>query len=458
MCDTIIAMPEATMDGSIIFGKNSDREPNEAQNITFSPAKKHPKGSTVTCTYLAIPQVEKTHASLLSRPFWMFGAEMGVNEHGVVIGNEAVFTREKYRKENALTGMDLLRLALERSQTATEAMETIIDLIDRYNQGGNCAMEGSLYYHNSFIIADTNGALILETADRHWVAKSISKFGAISNCLTIGEDYDNSSSGIEDYALRKGYINKGENHNFTNAFSDTLFTHFARGRARVSCSIDRLSRHHGSISLTTMMEHLRDHNTDSEFTVGQKPMRSICLHAGGLVSSQSTGSMVVKLKKGAAPLVFVTGTSAPCLGLFKPLLIKNTDKNDYLNGYSSDPGNGMIDVYGPAENVYNPATLWWRGEEIHRRVLINYSRYSTPWINSMKGPESKAVDSINSVWKTNNRLSLHKAVIKTNKNLLLLYNDSIENFKASYKKGPARMSLLARIQWGKTNKKAKFQL
>jgi hypothetical protein len=33
MCDTFIAMPSSTGDGAILFGKNSDREPNEAQAL-----------------------------------------------------------------------------------------------------------------------------------------------------------------------------------------------------------------------------------------------------------------------------------------------------------------------------------------------------------------------------------------------------------------------------------------
>ena len=118
MCDTVVATGEVTADGMTVFGKNSDREPNEAQHLAHIPAADHTPDSRVKCTYIDIPQVWHTFAVLLAKPFWMWGAEIGANEHGVVIGNEAVFTKVPYHKAGALTGMDYLRLALERAQTA----------------------------------------------------------------------------------------------------------------------------------------------------------------------------------------------------------------------------------------------------------------------------------------------------------------------------------------------------
>lgn len=61
------------------------------------------------CTYIQIPQVEQTHAVILSKPAWMWGAEMGANDQGVCIGNEAVWTREPVAPGEALLGMDLVR-------------------------------------------------------------------------------------------------------------------------------------------------------------------------------------------------------------------------------------------------------------------------------------------------------------------------------------------------------------
>jgi secernin len=77
MCDTFLALSTATADGSVIFGKNSDREPNEAQALEYRPAQTFSNPGTVKCTYRQVPQVHETFAILISRPFWMWGAEMG---------------------------------------------------------------------------------------------------------------------------------------------------------------------------------------------------------------------------------------------------------------------------------------------------------------------------------------------------------------------------------------------
>jgi secernin len=90
-CDTMIALPKATKDGSIILAKNSDRQPNEAHHVLSIQRATHSTKSMVDCTYISIPQVRETYAALLFKPWWIWGAEMGINEFGVAIGNEGKF-------------------------------------------------------------------------------------------------------------------------------------------------------------------------------------------------------------------------------------------------------------------------------------------------------------------------------------------------------------------------------
>jgi len=134
-CDTVVALPNSTKDGRLIFAKNSDRHPNEAQSVVFFPRKTYPLGSKVKCTYIEVPQVTETNAVILSKPFWMWGAEMGVNEFNVAIGNEAIFTKGQDTNKIALMGMDLLRLTLERAKNANEALEILTSLLEEHGQG-----------------------------------------------------------------------------------------------------------------------------------------------------------------------------------------------------------------------------------------------------------------------------------------------------------------------------------
>ncbi|MFW9928442.1 MAG: carcinine hydrolase/isopenicillin-N N-acyltransferase family protein, partial [Candidatus Thorarchaeota archaeon] len=151
MCDTLIALGNTTLEGHVIFGKNSDRPSSEAQLITYTPATHHSKEEEVKCTYITIPQASETYATIMSQPFWMFGCEIGCNENGVVIGNEAVHTKEPLRS-SGLLGMDLLRLGLERAKSAKDAVDVITSLLETYGQGGNCSFTPPEWlYHNSYI-------------------------------------------------------------------------------------------------------------------------------------------------------------------------------------------------------------------------------------------------------------------------------------------------------------------
>ena len=113
MCDTFVVVERHR----VLFGKNSDRDANEAQVLSWVPARDYPADDTLHCTWRSIPQVRRTNAVLLCRPFWMWGAEMGANEHGVVIGNEAIFAREPLQ-DDGLLGMDLVRLGPATARAA----------------------------------------------------------------------------------------------------------------------------------------------------------------------------------------------------------------------------------------------------------------------------------------------------------------------------------------------------
>lgn len=77
MCDIVLAPPVSTSHHCTLFGKNSDRQRNEAQAVEWFQRSDYAPDASISCTYIAIPQVRRTYAVLLCRPFWTWGAEMG---------------------------------------------------------------------------------------------------------------------------------------------------------------------------------------------------------------------------------------------------------------------------------------------------------------------------------------------------------------------------------------------
>ncbi len=362
MCDTIVAVPPSTksfgQDAVVWFGKNSDREPGEAQIVEHLPAQKFASPAKLQCTYVEVPQADETYEVVLSRPFWMWGAEMGANSRGVAIGNEAVFTKLPVPK-TGLTGMDLLRLALERSASAHEALNLITRLIKEIGQGGLCGYRHKGFrYHNSFIIADPTEAWVLETADRFWVAEKVRGVRTISNVLTIGKEFDLISDDAFEFAKDKGWCKSANDFDFAKAFGDPFFAFTSAGNVRRSCTHNRLMLSDGKIGRADLFAALRDH-------AGQKPEQGLrlqmpCGHASWMKtrqSGQTTGSMVSRLSA-TDSVHWLTGTSSPCLSVFKPVVL------------SGEP----ISTGVHAGESYDAESLWWQHERLHRLTLGDYAR------------------------------------------------------------------------------------
>ena len=303
MCDTLVALCNSTEDRNVIFGKNSDRPQAEAQLITYNPRTQYQKGEKVSCTYITIPQVIETAAVYMSQPFWMFGCEMGSNEYGVAIGNEAVYSKEKYH-ESGLLGMDLLRLGLERGKSAKEALSVITDLLEKYGQGGSCAYDQQGWiYHNSYLIADNSEAYVLETADRWWIVEMVKEIRSISNNLSIRGKGDMRRKGIIEHAIDKGYCKDDDDFDFAIIFSDPQIPNSFPSNSRDGCTSFMLKENKNKINPSKMMTFLREHDV------------GICMHG----SFQSTSSQVSHLKKDSTKSVhWFTGGSLPCLNIFKP--------------------------------------------------------------------------------------------------------------------------------------------
>lgn len=305
MCDTYIALGNSTKTNNVVFGKNSDRPLNEAQLITYAPRMRYSKGDTLKCTHISIPQVNETTAVILSQPFWMWGAEMGANEYGVVIGNEAIATKEPLN-DTGLLGMDILRLGLERGKTAKDALGVIIGILEKYGQGG-AHWQARANYHNSMIIADPKEAYVIEIAGDWWIVEIVKTFRSISNDISIRGKGDLRRKGIIQYAVEAGYCKDDRDFDFALTFaSEQPFPN------HIECSMRQLSENNGEVTPASMMEYLRDHEG------------IICRHQR---KDATTGSMVSNLSKDIEKSIhWFTGSVLPCLSIFKPYIFPIEDQ------------------------------------------------------------------------------------------------------------------------------------
>ncbi len=336
-----------------MFGKNSDRPPNECQVVEYHPSRQYDPGTELRCTYVTIPQVERTNAIIISRPFWMWGAEMGCNEHGVVIGNEAVFSNEEV-PETGLLGMDLLRLGLERGDSATSALDVMVELLECHGQGGICELGGAMMYHNSFIIADPDEAWVLETSQRRWVALRVRDVWSISNGYTITTKWDRGSDDVVEHAVEQGWYDEDSEFDFAAAYGNEAMRYISRCDDRLSCTRRWLRDAHGEIDFFTIAETLRDH--PDGWTPWSQEQAAVCQHASHENAYATTGAQISEL--GSDPVHWFTGSSTTCMSVFWPISFNR---------------HALYDGFDVGGERYTEDSYWWKRERVNRMLTLRFT-------------------------------------------------------------------------------------
>jgi secernin len=371
-CDTWVALRDATADHSVILAKNSDRPPMEAQVLVQMPHQRHAPGEMVQCTYIRIPQVADTYEHIGSKIWWAFGYEQGMNEYGVAIGNEAVWSKEPYQWGDGLLGMDLLRLGLERGRSAYQAMHVMIDLLEKYGQSGDAEHAGEwgkANYHNSFILADPQEAWVLETAGKYWVAKRVTQgVYSISNIYTIETSWDEAHPQLVSHAVEMGWTRSAKDFNFARDYGDYWRKDSkspGNMQIRRNTTLACLRRDISLISVETMTKisrsHLEGTIAEPRWGASEAFWATPCMHDTPASPYHTAASMIAHLRGDMPPLlrqVYWAGFSNPCSSVLQPF---------YLHGVS------VPESYSNGTSTYSSDSPWWQANRVKLLCDLNHN-------------------------------------------------------------------------------------
>ena len=381
-CDTYVAQTDVTTKGRLIFGKNSDRPAGEVQPLRFVSARD--KGDRLDLSYVSVSD-ESAYAHLGAAPFWCWGYEFGINEHNVVIGNEAQFTRSwaedvsRAKDGNPPTGgiigMELVRLGLERGSSARKAVDVMTALLEQHGQWGSGTFgkdpaEGS--YDNSYLIADRKCAWVLETSGREWVAREVtSGIYSISNEPSIRSKYDRRSDGLLETARKRGWITADISFDYAATHVDPMTPlQVSHMRQRRSQQLLQEACAKGGVDLPSAKAVLRDHFEGTfldgpYFNAARSDFLTLCMHEheAGFTWGNTAGSMIVEMGKDADDLTVIWWTPlSPCIGAYIPIFLESAEIPQSLQIPVS------VDGVRPPEDFEQPAfdsaSYWWRFQNL----------------------------------------------------------------------------------------------
>lgn len=386
MCDALVALPDATRNGAVVFAKNSDRPAGECQVLGFFPARSSGANASIRCSYLQVPDDRGALATLGLRPYWCWGFETGLNEAGVVGGNTAIFTKSLHidnpPRELGLTGMDLLRFGLERGATAERAVDEICALLERYGQWGS-AVRGLDHaagsYENAFLLADRKEAWVLETSGRRWAARRVENgYQALSNQPTIRGVWTKSSPDLRDFARDSGWWSADvDNFDFARIYGD--HAHYAKqvSHLRWRRVSQVLQDQFGKIAVGSVMGILRDHYEDTflggpQFTQFLPDFHTVCMHdsPSRFTWGNTATSMIVELAaQSEKPPMIWLAYLPPCTSAY--IGFSWTESLPAMLTSAGKAGLFAAPPQDAPKDEFDSGSLWWRLNRVVEAVRAN---------------------------------------------------------------------------------------
>ncbi len=386
MCDSVVIASGSTTSGGSLFAKNSDRHAGECQPFVQHPAVRYPRAAEVRCTHIVIPQVAESYRVMGHSPWWVWGFEHGVNEYGLAIGNQSVFSREPVEEKPGLIGMDLVRLGLERGRTAREALEVIAGLLESHGQGGSGFGRGEAGYHNSFSLVDPTEAWLLETSGRRWAGRRVDD-SSLSNHICLGSDWSIGSRDLESFARTEGWWTSDERLDFARAYRNPDLPGFL-SEGRLRRSRDLLEAGRGRHDAASLMDLLRDHGgpdrpPPSEQGDSRDEARySLCMHAEPV--GTTTASMLAELPTDrVAPWPVWISFGSPCMGIFLPVYLDGALPSELARGGGEDS-----DGSRPGEKAHS---AWWIFHHLNEVAARDFE-YSLPRLRGSWDEFSERID------------------------------------------------------------------
>lgn len=214
-CTSILIGKNATVDGSVIIGRNEDSRPAWPKNFVVHPAVTHDDSQVFTSQDNAFSMPLPTQAAkYTATPEWTtkYGLfeEDGINEYGVAMSA----TESTYANARVLAADPLVKDGIGEEAMITVTLPYIKSAREGVKRLGTIVATYGTDESNGILFADQNEAWYFETGSGHyWVAQRIpdDSYAVIANQMAIQEidfaDPDNFmwhpgiQKFVSDYAL-----------------------------------------------------------------------------------------------------------------------------------------------------------------------------------------------------------------------------------------------------------------